>query len=129
MKYARVAEWLACLTEDRWFETNPRTIVGIISHCPPSSKCVPGCNTGEIKATRRGTGHPTSLSRLPRISLISDWYSTTYGIVDKIYLYLLPLFMNCFRDDRRLWSFKKQVTLRGWDLHHSCNTFLRDTWG
>ena len=29
-------------------------------HCSPSSIRVPGGNTGEIKAERKGTGHPTS---------------------------------------------------------------------
>ena len=29
-----------------------------LSHCPPSSKWGPGRNTGEIKAARKGTGHP-----------------------------------------------------------------------
>ena len=31
-----------------------------LAHCSPSSKWVPSGNTGEIKAARKGTGHPTS---------------------------------------------------------------------
>ena len=33
----------------RWFESNPRIIVGMLAHCSPSSKWVLGGNTGEIK--------------------------------------------------------------------------------
>ena len=32
----------------------------MLAHCSPSSKWVPGGNTGEIKAARKGTGHPSS---------------------------------------------------------------------
>ena len=32
----------------------------MLAHCSPSSKWVPGGNTGEIKEARKGTGHPTS---------------------------------------------------------------------
>ena len=31
----------------------------MLAHCSPSSKWVPGGNTGEIKAARKGIGHPT----------------------------------------------------------------------
>ena len=33
----------------RWFEPNPRIKVGMLAHCSPSSKWVPGGNTGEVK--------------------------------------------------------------------------------
>ena len=33
----------------RWFEPNPRVIVGMLAHCQPSCKWVPGGNTGEVK--------------------------------------------------------------------------------
>ena len=32
----------------------------MLAHCPPSSKWVFAGNTGEIKAARKGTGHPNS---------------------------------------------------------------------
>ena len=32
----------------------------MLAHCSTSSEWVPGGHTGEIKAARRGTGHPTS---------------------------------------------------------------------
>ena len=38
----------------------PRTNGWTLAHCPPSSEWGPGGNTGEIKAARKGTGHPTS---------------------------------------------------------------------
>ena len=40
---------LACCAKHRWFEPNPRIIVGMLAHCPSSSKWVPGGNTGEAK--------------------------------------------------------------------------------
>ena len=33
----------------RWLEPNPPIMVGMLAHCPPSSKWVPGGNTGEVK--------------------------------------------------------------------------------
>ena len=38
-----------CCAKHRWFEPNPRIIVGMLAHCSPSSKWVPGGNTGEVK--------------------------------------------------------------------------------
>ena len=32
----------------------------MLAYCSPSSERVPGGNSGEIKAAREGTGHPTS---------------------------------------------------------------------
>ena len=40
---------LGCCAKHWWFEPNPRIIVGMLAHCSPSSKCVPGGNTGEVK--------------------------------------------------------------------------------
>ena len=40
---------LDCCAKHRWFEPNPRITVGMLAHCSPSSKWVPGCNTGEVK--------------------------------------------------------------------------------
>ena len=40
---------LDCCAKNRWFQPNPRIIVGMLAHCPPSSKWVPGGNTGEVK--------------------------------------------------------------------------------
>ena len=58
-----------------------------------SSKLVPGGNTGELKAVRKGTGHPTSLCRRLRVSVLSNRHSPMYGIVYGINLYLfMPLY-------------------------------------
>ena len=35
---------LDCCAKHRWFERNPRNIVGMLAHCLPSSKWVPGGN-------------------------------------------------------------------------------------
>ena len=37
----------------------PRVSGWVLAHCPPSGEWGPGGNTGEIKAARKGTGHPT----------------------------------------------------------------------
>ena len=57
----------------------PRANGWTLAHCPPSSEWGPGGNTGEIKAARTGTGHPTSKSRWPRASFLSNRHSPTYG--------------------------------------------------
>ena len=44
----QVVRALDCCAKHRWFEPNPRIIVGMLAHCPPSSKWVPG-NTREAK--------------------------------------------------------------------------------
>ena len=56
----------------------PRTNGWKLPHCPPNSKWRPSGNTGEIKAARKGTGHPTSQSLWPRTSVLSDRQSPTY---------------------------------------------------
>ena len=40
---------LDCSAKHLWFEPNPRIIVGMLALCSPSSKWVPGGNTGEVK--------------------------------------------------------------------------------
>ena len=45
----QVVRALDCCAKHRWFEPNPRIIVGMLAHCPPSSKWGPGGNTGEAK--------------------------------------------------------------------------------
>ena len=45
----QVVRVLDCCAKHRWFEPNPRIIVGMLAHCPPSSKWVPGGNTGEVE--------------------------------------------------------------------------------
>ena len=45
----QVVRALDCCAKHRWFEPNPRIMVGMLAHCPPSSKWVPGGNTGEVK--------------------------------------------------------------------------------
>ena len=57
----------------------PRAYGWMLAHCPPSSEWGPGGNTGEIKAARKGTDHPTSKSRWPRTSVLSNRSSPTYG--------------------------------------------------
>ena len=41
----------------------PRASGWMLVYCSPSSAWGPGGNIGEIKATRRGTGYPTSQSQ------------------------------------------------------------------
>ena len=41
---------LDCCAKHRWFEPNPRVIVGMFARYLPSSKWAPGGNTGEVKS-------------------------------------------------------------------------------
>ena len=45
----QVVRALDFCTKHRWFEPNPRIIVGMLAHCSPSSKWATGGNTGEAK--------------------------------------------------------------------------------
>ena len=45
----QVVRALDCCAKHQWFEPNPRIIVGMLAHCSPSSKWVPGGNTREVK--------------------------------------------------------------------------------
>ena len=45
----QVVRALDCCAKRQWFEPNPRIILGMLAHCSPSSKWVPGDNTGEVK--------------------------------------------------------------------------------
>ena len=93
---------LDCCAKHRWFEPNPRIIVGMLAHCSPSSKWVPGGNTrGKLKAARKGTGHPISLCRRLRISVLSNRHSPTYGIVQGTHLFL-PFIQKEYRQKRRI---------------------------
>ena len=77
----------------------------MLAHCSPSSKWVPGGNTGEIKAARKGAGHPTLLrentqdkctqERTLILSVLSNRHFLTYeSIRDYLYLNLLYIYMN-----------------------------------
>ena len=73
---------LACSGEDPRFKTHFEPKIGrSLAHYPPSSEWGPGGNTGEIKAARKGTGHPTSQSRWPRTSVPSNRHSPNVRIV------------------------------------------------
>ena len=69
------------VAEQRWLELNPGSIVGMLTQCPPCRKWVSGGNTGKIKAGMKRAGRPTSLCLLPRISVLSNKHSPTYGII------------------------------------------------
>ena len=66
----------------------PRANGWTLAYCSPGSEWGPGGNTGEIKAVRKGTGHPTSKSRWLRTSVLSNRHSPTYGSYMGPYLYL-----------------------------------------
>ena len=52
----QVARLLDC--EASTVELNPGIIVGLLVHCPPSSKWAAGCNTGEVKGGERSNWQP-----------------------------------------------------------------------
>ena len=89
---------------------SPRTNGWTLAHCPPSSEWGPGGNTGEIKAARKGTGHPTSkadcsgqvssLTGTPQrtdriwdlpLPLYTKWTQLNYKHFTQIQLFLLSL--------------------------------------
>ena len=64
----------------------------MLAHCSSSSEWVPGRSTGEIKATRKGTAHPTSYadSSGEVSSLISTLLRTkVYGTSSLLIIVLL----------------------------------------
>ena len=44
--------------ERQWFETNPRIAIGMLAHCPPSNKWVPGGSTGQVKGSEERNWPP-----------------------------------------------------------------------
>ena len=74
----------------------------MLAHCSPSSKWVPGGNTGEIKATRKGTGHHTpnadgagKVSSLKGISIRTKVYGTNFYCIF-FTVYPLKYLFFCF---------------------------------
>ena len=78
----------------RWFEPNPRIIVGMLAHCSPSSKWVPGGNTGEVKGGEERNWPPYLTMPAAQDKCLSNGHSPTYGIVHGTHLYL-PLLSLC----------------------------------
>ena len=83
-QYGRVAKWLERLTAEPNMDGSSRTLgpkVGYSLTVHPAANGYPVATLGKIKAARKGTGHPTSLCRRLRISILSDRHSPTYGIL------------------------------------------------
>ena len=87
-KNGRVGYWLERLPTlpKIAVQDPPGTIGWKLALCPPSSKWGPGGNTGEIKAARKGTGHPTSQCRWP-MTKVPLQALTNVRIVFGTYLY------------------------------------------
>ena len=75
-----------------------------LAHCSPSSKWVPSGNTREIKAARKGTGHPTShtdgsgyVFSLTGTLLRTKVYGTTFTL----YLYRVLLHSGAMNGSTR----------------------------
>ena len=87
-----VVWWLECLLPDvkTTVQDQHRANGWLPTHCPPSSKWVPGGNTGEIMAVRKETGHPTSQSR---------WLSTSISLTGTsqrtVHIWDIPLPLPC----------------------------------
>ena len=82
---------LDCRAKHRWFEPNPQIIVGMLAHCSPSSKCVPGGNTGEVKGGEERNWPPYLTMPAAQDKCLSNGHSPTYGIVHGTHLYLYLL--------------------------------------
>ena len=63
------------LIKDLLIRDPPRTNGWKLAHCPPSGKWGPDGNTGEIKAARIRTGHPTSQCQWPRTNVLCNRHS------------------------------------------------------
>ena len=72
----RATEWLARIVAVRKINGSERTlepyIVGLLVHCPPSSKWPHDDNSEVSTVVRNGTFHPTALSERSSISLLSN---------------------------------------------------------
>ena len=77
-----------CYAKHRWFEPIPRIIVGMLAHCSPSSKWVPGGNSGEVKGGEERNWPPYLTMPAAEDKCPSKGHSPTYGIVHGIHLYL-----------------------------------------
>ena len=84
----QVVRALDCRAKHRWFEPNPRIIVGMLAHCSPSSKWIPGGNTGEVKGGEERNWPPYLTMPAAQDKYLSNGHSPTYGIVHGIHLYL-----------------------------------------
>ena len=77
--------WLEGLTAWRNIGGSSRTH-GSQSECSftvhPAADGYLVATLGKLKAVRKGTGHPTSLCRWPRISAPSNRHPPAYGIVN-----------------------------------------------
>ena len=82
----QVVRALDCSAKHRWFEPNPRIIVGMFAHCPPSSNWVPGGNTGEVKGDEERNWPPYLTMPALRISVPLTGTPPTYGIVHGTHL-------------------------------------------
>ena len=78
---------LVYCAKDPRFETYFELRVGR-SLFPPSSEWGPGGKNGEIKAARKGTGHPTSKSQWSKTSVLSNKHFSNVRIVYGTYFYL-----------------------------------------
>ena len=73
-----MTEWLERLTpvqKINGFEKSSPKMIGMLAHCPLSSKWVPGGNTVELEAAKSGPSYPASLYRLPKINVLSVRHS------------------------------------------------------
>ena len=54
----QVVRPLTAEQKNRWFELKPRVIVGMLAHCPPSSRWIPDGNTGDVKGGKERNWQP-----------------------------------------------------------------------
>ena len=72
------------------FGTHPEPLVGCSPTVHPEANGDLVETLGEIKAARKGTGHPTSQSRWPRTSVLSNRHSPNVRVVYRTYLTAIP---------------------------------------
>ena len=83
-----MARALDCCAKHRWFESNPRIIVGMLARCLPSTKWVPGGNTGEVKGGEERNWPPYLTMPAAQDRCPSNGHSPMHGIIHGTHLYL-----------------------------------------
>ena len=85
-----MVRWLERLTAERNIDGSRQTLVpkvGCSLSVHPAANRYLVAILRKLKVTRKGTGHPTSLCRRLRKSVLTNRHSPTYGIVYKTNLY------------------------------------------
>ena len=88
----QVVRALDCCAKHRWFEPNPRIKVGMLAHCPPTSKWVLGGNTREVKGGEERNWPPYLIMPMAQDKCPSNGHSP--NVRNRIWDSPLPFSVN-----------------------------------